>query len=70
MARLSGTSLAIMKDRSPSCGLKTPYCEGAAGIGIGVTAALFVSHGIRVFELGKNDPFPSQEFLALFEEAC
>ena len=69
LARLSGTSLAIMKDRSPSCGLKTPYCEGTIGIGIGVTAALFVSHGIRVFELGKNDPFPSKEFLALLEEA-
>jgi len=52
-----------MKDRSPSCGLETPYCEKPSGLGIGVTAALFESRGIKVFELGRDDPFPSQDFL-------
>jgi uncharacterized protein YbbK (DUF523 family) len=70
LARLSGSSLSIMKDRSPSCGLKTPYCEGATGMGIGVTAALFVSRGIQVFELGEQDPFPSKNFLTLLEASC
>jgi len=63
LARLFGSPLAIMKDRSPSCGLETPYCEKPSGLGIGVTAALFESRGIKVFELGRDDPFPSQDFL-------
>ena len=47
-------SIAIMKDKSPSCGLKTPYCEHPSGYGIGVTAALFKLYGISIIELGKN----------------
>ena len=65
LAQLSDVSLAIMKDKSPSCGLKTPYCEKTTGHGIGVCAALFISRGIRVFELGREGPFPSQELLGL-----
>ncbi len=60
-------SLAIMKDKSPSCGLRTPYCETATGPGIGVTAALFESRGIRVFELGSKDVFPTHSFLRLIQ---
>ncbi len=67
LASLSGTSLAIMKDRSPSCGLHTPFCDKVTGSGIGVTAALFESNGIKIFELGKDDPFPCRNFLQLFE---
>lgn len=65
LARQSGSSLAIMKSRSPSCGLKTPYCEKETGMGIGVTAAFFETHGIRVFELDKRDSFPCKEFFEL-----
>ncbi|MBW1900712.1 MAG: DUF523 domain-containing protein [Deltaproteobacteria bacterium] len=70
LARLTGSSLAILKSRSPSCGLKTPHCENASGIGIGVTAAFFQSHGIKVFELDSDDPFPCKEFIELLDEVC
>jgi len=65
LARLSRAPLAIMKDKSPSCGLKTPYCEKTTDPGIGVCAALFISRGVRVFELGREDTFSSQELLGL-----
>lgn len=54
LARLAGATIAVMKDKSPSCGL-----------GFGVTAALFESHNIKVFELGSSDTFPTPEFLEL-----
>jgi len=62
LARLAGSSIAIMKERSPSCGLQTPYCDKPRGTGIGVTAALFESEGIKIIELGVNDTFPTPEF--------
>ena len=68
LARLSGSRLAIMKDRSPSCGLATPYVDTPSGQGIGVTAALFISRGIRIFELGREDSFPDQDFIVLLDE--
>jgi len=67
LARLSGSSLAIMKSKSPSCGTITPYCEKETGMGTGVTAAFFMSRGIRVFELDRDDPFPSNEFFELLD---
>ncbi|MEA2040001.1 MAG: DUF523 domain-containing protein [Thermodesulfobacteriota bacterium] len=67
LARLTRSFLSIMKDKSPSCGLQTPYCDKQSGFGIGVTAALFESSGIRIFELGSNDTFPDQDFLNLME---
>ena len=70
LARLTGTSIAVMKDKSPSCGLKSPYCETPSGHGTGVTAALFLSSGIRIFELGSNDLFPNPEFLKFIKETC
>jgi len=63
LAGLAGSSIALMKNKSPSCGLQTPYCEKPSGLGIGVTAALFESSGIRMFELGSQDAFPTSEFL-------
>ena len=66
LARLSGSRLAIMKGRSPSCGLVTPYAE--TPMGIGVTAALFISRGIRIFELDRDDSFPNRIFFALLDE--
>lgn len=67
LAKLSGSFTAIMKDKSPSCGLQTPYCEKQSGFGIGVAAALFESSGIRIFELGSNDIFPARKFLDLLK---
>ncbi len=67
LARLAGAKIAIMKDRSPSCGLRTPYCDKHSGVGIGVTAALFESRGIKMIELGPNDTFPTQYFLKLIK---
>ena len=49
---LSGAKKAILKRRSPSCGLSTPYCETNSGYGPGVTAALFISHDIEIIEAG------------------
>jgi len=66
LTRLADSSIAIMKERSPSCGLKTPYCDKPSGMGIGVTAALFESEGIKIIELDANDSFPTPEFFNLF----
>jgi len=68
IAGLTGSLIAVMKDRSPSCGLKTPYCEKPSGSGTGITAALFKSHGIKIIELGRDDPFPNQTFMMFLKE--
>jgi len=52
LAILSGAKKAILKRRSPSCGLSTPYCETNSGYGPGVTAVLFTSHDIEIIEAG------------------
>ena len=67
LARIAGAKIAIMKDKSPSCGLRTPYCDKLSGTGIGVTAALFESKGIKIIELAPNDTFPTQDFLNLIK---
>ena len=51
LARLMGAKKALLKDKSPSCGLRTPYCETDTGYGIGVTAALLLREGIEVVEM-------------------
>jgi hypothetical protein len=56
-----------MKDKSPFCGLRTPYCEKPSGFGIGVSEALFESNSIKVFELGSFDAFPTPDFLKFSE---
>lgn len=51
-ARATGASLALLIDRSPSCGSLAIYdgsFTGAAVPGAGVTAALLQRHGVRVF---------------------
>ena len=51
-ALTTGASFAILKERSPSCGIHRVTVEQGNGPeetrGMGVTAALLVSHGIRV----------------------
>jgi uncharacterized protein YbbK (DUF523 family) len=52
LAREAGARLAILKDRSPSCGAREIYdgnFAGARRAGQGVTAALLSRSGIRVF---------------------
>jgi uncharacterized protein YbbK (DUF523 family) len=63
LARLMGTGIALLRERSPSCGLFTPYCESKTGFGMGVTAALLHSCGIRVFGVLPEEDFPSSDFL-------
>jgi uncharacterized protein YbbK (DUF523 family) len=63
LAGITGARTAILKDKSPSCGLATPYCEKPGGTGMGVTAALFSNSGINIFEMGKGDIFPDSETL-------
>jgi uncharacterized protein YbbK (DUF523 family) len=51
-AEREGVRLAILKDKSPSCGSRTVYDGTFSGTfrpGSGVTAALLERHGIRVF---------------------
>ena len=40
--------LAYLKERSPSCGVKTIYNNGKLVSGMGVAAALLSNHGIRL----------------------
>jgi uncharacterized protein YbbK (DUF523 family) len=68
LAVLSKTAIAIMKERSPSCGLRTPYCDLLSGSGLGVTAALFKDQDIRMLELGPDDAFPTPGFSKLIKE--
>lgn len=67
LARLTGAKVFIGKDRSPSCGLKTPYCEAPGGLGTGVTASLLLREGISVIEIGPEDPFPTPKFKKIYE---
>ncbi len=51
-ARTAGVRLAVLKDRSPSCGVASIHdgsFRGRTKPGQGVAAALLVRHGIRVF---------------------
>ena len=51
LAKITGAQKAILKNKSPSCGLNTPYCETDTGYGLGVTAALLLSAGIEIIEI-------------------
>ena len=55
LAQLTGATKAIVKDKSPSCGLNTPYCDTDTGYGLGVTAALLLKSGITIIEINPND---------------
>ena len=69
LARITGARIALVKDRSPSCGIDTPYCESGTGSGPGVTAALLKSSGIEVLELAGDSVFPSPEFREAIERS-
>lgn len=55
LARLTGATKAILKNKSPSCGLNTPYCETGTGYGLGITAALLLSAGITIIEINPEE---------------
>jgi uncharacterized protein YbbK (DUF523 family) len=55
LAKLTGAHKAFLKGKSPSCGLRTPYCETTTGFGIGVTAALLLREGIEVVEIDQEE---------------
>ena len=69
IARLVGSSIVLLRERSPSCGLSTPYCEKSSLSGMGVTAALFRRSGIRTFDINPREDFPPPNFLELLGEA-
>ncbi|MBN2220158.1 MAG: DUF523 domain-containing protein [Kosmotogaceae bacterium] len=52
IAKLSGTNIAILKSRSPSCGCKGIYDGTFGGVmidGMGITAELLLKNGIEVY---------------------
>ncbi len=55
LAKIIGAKKAILKHKSPSCGLNTPYCETDTGYGLGVTAALLLSAGIEIVEINPEE---------------
>ena len=51
MIRAQGVVLAVLKDGSPSCGLRTVYDGTFQGRAVpGVTTALMEREGVRVFD--------------------
>jgi uncharacterized protein YbbK (DUF523 family) len=48
IARHSGAKLAVLKDRSPSCGVNSIYNRGKKVRGVGVFSALLIREGITV----------------------
>jgi uncharacterized protein YbbK (DUF523 family) len=48
LALAGGAREAVLKERSPSCGVTSIYREGQPGPGPGVFAALLARHGIAV----------------------
>jgi uncharacterized protein YbbK (DUF523 family) len=49
IARLAGCTQALLKERSPSCGVHQVYLEDQVVAGQGVTAALLTRNGLQVF---------------------
>jgi uncharacterized protein YbbK (DUF523 family) len=49
IARLSNCRIALLKERSPSCGVHAIYRQGAIVSGSGVTTALLEKNGVQVF---------------------
>lgn len=48
IAELTGCKLAILKQRSPSCGSRTVHCNGKLISGMGVTAAMLQNEGLEI----------------------
>ena len=65
LARLSGARVALLRERSPSCGVSTSYFESSGNSGIGVTAAILESAGIKIVELGPRRKISKTELTVL-----
>ncbi|MDX2480051.1 MAG: DUF523 domain-containing protein [Desulfuromusa sp.] len=57
IAKLAHCELAIMQQRSPSCGSQKIYLNGELIEGVGVTTALLNKNGLKVFS---NDNLPTK----------
>ncbi len=68
LARLVGSRIVLLKGKSPSCGLTTPYCEKSTHSGMGVTAALFHRSGIKSIDINPKKDFPLPNLLKLLRE--
>ncbi len=62
-ARRLGIQRAILKERSPSCGVREVWVEGRVVAGMGVTAALLQAEGIEVIS---EEAFSSQQSAVSF----
>lgn len=60
IATMTGCSMAILQQRSPSCGTRSIYLNEELVPGMGVTAALLKQHGIQVFS---DDDLPDENYL-------
>jgi uncharacterized protein YbbK (DUF523 family) len=49
VARASGCTIALLKERSPSCGVHSVWRDGELVAGQGVTTALLCRNGLQVF---------------------
>lgn len=58
IAELTGCKLAILKQRSPSCGSRQVYLNGQLNKGMGVTAAKLKQAGLKVLS---EDDFESKQ---------
>jgi uncharacterized protein YbbK (DUF523 family) len=68
LARLVGSRIVLLKEKSPFCGLKTPYCEKPTHSGMGVTAALFHRSGLKFIDINPKGDVPLTGFLKLLRE--
>ncbi len=51
LGKLAGARLAVLKDRSPSCGACRVHCNGQLTEGMGVTAAMLAESGLEILPL-------------------
>jgi uncharacterized protein YbbK (DUF523 family) len=58
IAQMTNCQLAILQQRSPSCGSKSIYLNQELTPGMGITAALLEEHGIQVFS---DDSLPIEK---------
>jgi uncharacterized protein YbbK (DUF523 family) len=59
IARFSGARVAVLKDRSPSCGLNTIYNRGKRVRGVGIFTALLIREGMTIIcekDLSEGQP--------------
>jgi uncharacterized protein YbbK (DUF523 family) len=53
LARILGIKKAVLKDKSPSCGVKMVYIADELKEGVGVTTALLIREGLKISAEGE-----------------